>query len=154
MLTPTQREAFENGEIRGNETMQLRVRQSLAQTIHDFNLLVRHHSWIEGQQNIEDFVPHGEIRELLGNLLYILDGNHIDEDLLWMLLCSTEDCWSLDDDSHVHGHKQQIALDLLLESFSDWDPEDPMTPDPSRLDGWEELEEMMERVSKPEEDVE
>lgn len=139
MLTPSQLENIKSGKIRDKKMMQMRIRQNLGDTIQDINTVIRYHSWIEGQNDIENFVDDKVMAELVANLLFLLDNDKIGEDIIWMLVNSANDCWTVPGSDHVHGKKQEFAIQVFLECFSDFDDEDPMQPEPEDIEGWDEL---------------
>jgi hypothetical protein len=146
MLTPKQREELETGKIRENPSTQLGVRESLAQTIADFNKVIRHHSLITGQQSINDIIPQDHLRELTGNLLYLVEDECIDENIVWTLLSSCEECWTVENTDMVHGSRQEIAMRMFLVAWEDWDSQEPMTPSPDEIPGWDDFYERVQEL--------
>jgi len=147
MLTSSQRESIRSGEIRDKGMMKIRIRENLLEAIADLNTIMHYHSWIEGRQSMSDLLDSDETAELVSNLLYVLDTDEIDENVLYLLVDNAKESWTVPGSGNVHGHKEELGIRLLLESFSEFDPDDEMSPDPTDFEGWDELVDLVDRLS-------
>lgn len=138
-LTKSQREAIKTGDIREKNMMRMRIRQNFCQAIRDINTVARHHRMIEGKKEITNGVSDKDIAELVANLLYMVDNEYIDEDIIHMLLTEAEDNWAVEGSGNVHGARQEIGIVAFLEAFRSYDNDDEMSPPPQDLEKWDEF---------------
>lgn len=150
MLTSDQQEYIETGEIQNKSMMQRRIRRNISDTMEDLNFVLDHHSMVEGEGDIEDFLNHSMMVRLINNMLYLVDNRYIDDNLLWMLVEQAEDVWTVPGSKHVHGKKQELVLDIFLTVFEDFDPENDMNPDPEQLERWEDVVDVVEELDNNE----
>lgn len=123
--------------------MKKRVRDKLVEVIEDLNFLFRYHTFIENEQGIDKILPHDETAELVGNLLYLLDNDHVDENLIWLLIKNAQESWTVPGSGSVHGHRHDFALRVFCECFDEYDIGDPMKPDVEDLENWDEFAECL-----------
>ena len=148
MLTESQRESIRSGEIRDKDMMKIRIRDNLADAIRDVNLVLQHHTWIEGEAGIEAEFDDSDVANLVGNMLYLVDNEHVDDNLLWLLLESAETAWTVPGAENVHGKREELALDIFIECFEDYDPEDSMVPEPEKLENWDQFQEVLDQINR------
>lgn len=146
MLTNKQRELIENGKIRKDTSTQIRVRNNIDESLKDLNLVLRNYKWIEGQNEITDFIDQDNILQLITNLLYIIDDDMVDDNLIWILVESIDDCWTVEGSDYIHGRKQEVALAIFMKSFKDYIGNEEMKPNVEDIDGWKEFEMLYEEI--------
>lgn len=148
MLTKKQREAIESGEIRNDGMTKLRVRKRLEKSLEDLNFVLQHYKWIEGNDPITEWIPNQESAQLICNLLYLIENEKIDENMLHMLIEESQNNWTVPDSGNIHGSSQEMAIDIWLEAFTEWNPDDPMVPDADKLRNWDDFTTVLRMVTQ------
>lgn len=134
-MSPSQKEAIRDGSIEDNSTMCAQVRNKMREAVKDFNFILRNHSLIKSERGFE--LEDEPTANMIGRLLYLVDNDCIDEDLIWLLLESAEESWTVPGSEYVHGKREELALEIFVACFEDYDPDGEMTPPPTELEHWE-----------------
>lgn len=137
-LTQEQRDRLRNGEITEKPAMQKRIRDNLPRVIFDLRTVLRHYTLIEGDIDLRHHLDEEHTSEIVRTLVYLMDNEAVDDDLLFVLLESAEPNWTVEGVDTVHGTKQELALLGFILAFREF-VDDEMAPDPRELDRWDEF---------------
>lgn len=146
-LTDKQREKIRDGEIEEKYMMKSRILESLQYALDDLSILLNNYQSIEGQNDIQELMDDEVVNDILLSFVYILPWDRIQgEDLLFMLLKSSEENWKIEG-SQIHGSMHEIIITSFIVAFQEYDSKDPMTPEVDELEGWNDLCEIISQLN-------
>lgn len=142
-LTSAQRTFLRSPELNPDRITRFRIREAFGQLIDDLNLIFSRENLLNNESTLSDSVSEEKVRVAILNLAQM--SNESTESVVRVLFQETTDCWTIPDGENIHGAKQELALELFVEAFDEYDPQqDETEPALEQLQNYESFKSVLD----------